>query len=483
MAENKTRADIARLLEGLAKASGLGIAAEGRLLGGWVARGCPRQPRAHEAQCALVSPEGRCPGAPRRGPIQRRCQVRRGCEELVRLTFCSPTRRREDDLAAWAEISKMALDAILRREEELDLTARELAIAYDQLSLICELCTILQNPSSEAETAQVVLEHLAGVVPSDASVLLCSDGEGDFPKLVAARSARDRDVGLATAAAHWAVREGLLSEASQGLSVTGSELGVEGIEGELLIVSAGGVGQVHDLIVLARRDPAWAFSTAEVKLVCAAARQMALALAGARLRESLSNLFLSTVRALAAAVDAKDPYTRGHSQRVAALALAVGRELDLDGDELERLQLSALLHDVGKIAVSTEVLMKPGALDGHEWNMIKSHPTQGAEILVCVPQLAPIVQVVRYHHEHLDGSGYPEGLKGDDIPLLARIVGACDAYDAMTSARPYRGPMVPEAAMAELKAAAGTVFDPQVVEALAKVLGAEVIDLATPSAA
>lgn len=103
--------------------------------------------------------------------------------------------------------------------------------------------------------------------------------------------------------------------------------------------------------------------------------------------------------------------------------------------------------------------------------------------MVCVPQLAPIVQVVRYHHEHLDGSGYPEGLEGEDIPLPARIVGACDAYDAMTSARPYRGPMLPDTALAELEAAAGTIFDERVVEALTKVVRAEALTWAAPSAA
>lgn len=309
--------------------------------------------------------------------MQHHSCVRDVSEERGRLTLCSPKRRRTDELAAWAEVAEAALSAILRREQELDLTIRELAVAYDELSLVYELCSILQNLSGETEMAEAVLEHLSRVVPSDVSVLLCSDGEGDFPTLVAARAAEERDMAVTTAAAHWAVREGLIAEASRGLLVTAAELSVDRIGGELLITSARSVGQVHDLLVLARWDPVRTFSTGEVKLVCAAARQMALAFSGIRLREGLSNLFLSTVRALAAAVDAKDPYTRGHSQRVAALAVAVGRQLGLRRDELEQLQLAALLHDVGKIAVSTEVLMKPAALNGHEWGMIKSHPTPG----------------------------------------------------------------------------------------------------------
>lgn len=475
MGDGKARAEVRHLLERLAQMSGLGVAVEGRALGGRVAWGCPRQPRACEARCALLSSDGPCPASRRRGPVKYHHRLRLTSEEPSWLTLCSPRRHRIEKLAAWAEVAEAALSPILRREEELDLTARELALAYDELSLVYELCSILPSLSGETEMAEAVLEHLSRAVPSDASVLLCSDGEGDFPTLVAARAAEEKDLALTTRAAHWAVREGLMTEASRGLLVTAAEISVDRIEGQLLITSARSAGQVHDLLVLARWDPARTFSTGEVKLVCAAARQTALALSGIRLRENLSNLFLSTVRALAAAVDAKDPYTRGHSQRVAALAVAVGRQLGLRKDEIEQLQLAALLHDVGKIAVSTEVLTKPGALNGHEWGMIKSHPTEGAEILACVPQLAPIVQVVRYHHEHLDGSGYPEGLKGEEIPLPARIVGACDAYDAMTSARTYRGPMPPDTALAELKAAAGTIFDERVVDVLTKVVRIEAL--------
>ncbi|MCX7599880.1 MAG: HD-GYP domain-containing protein [Armatimonadetes bacterium] len=469
MPDTRALTDVRGFLERFATVSGFGVAGEGPFLGGRVVWVCPRQ-QGHRDGCALASPGRSCPVQRRGRPQQEFREIGDSPASRLRLTVCGARSWHTDRLTAWADLAQSGLEAILRREEELDLTARELALTYDELWLVYELCAMLQDFDREAEMAEAALEQLSLAVPSDASVLLCSDAARDFPRLVAARAREDRDIALTTTAAHWVEREGLLAEASRGILVSTADLGAEDLEGELLVASAGKAGQTRDLLVIARWDATRGFSTGEVKLVCAAARQVALALSGARLREGLVDLFLGTIRALAAAVDAKDPYTRGHSQRVAALAVGVGRQIGLTKDEIEQLQLAALLHDVGKIAVSTEVLTKPSALDGNEWSMIKSHPARGAEILVCVSQLAGIIPAVRYHHERLDGSGYPEGLKGEEIPLLARIVGVCDAYDAMTSARPYRGAMLPQAALSELRAVAGKTFDHRVVEALAKVV-------------
>lgn len=469
MPDKKTLADVSRFLERFAAASGLGISAEGQLLGARLAYACPQAPRSSDS-CALVSQATKCPLQRRSQPQRQSCELGENALGQVRLTICGPHPWRADQLGAWMDLAQSGLEAILRREKELDLTARELAVTYEELGLVYELCAILQDFDREAEMAEAVLDRLSLAVTSDASVLLCSDPTRAFPRLVAARAREDRDIALTTAAAHWMEHEGLLAEASRGLLVNTTDLGVEDLVGEILVAGAGEPGEVQDFVVLARWDTTRGFSTGEVKLVCAAARLVALALSGARLREGLLDLFLGTIRALAAAVDAKDPYTRGHSQRVATLAVAVGRQMGLSKTEIEQLQLAALLHDVGKIAVSTEVLAKPAALDGNEWTMIKSHPSRGAEILVCVPQLAGIIPAVRHHHERLDGSGYPDGLKGEEIPLLARIVGVCDAYDAMTSARPYRGPMHPRQALRELRGAAGKMFDDLTIEALQKVV-------------
>jgi putative nucleotidyltransferase with HDIG domain len=182
------------------------------------------------------------------------------------------------------------------------------------------------------------------------------------------------------------------------------------------------------------------------------------------------NAYLEAIRALALALDARDPYTSGHSERVSTLSVAIGRKMGLDTATLEVLRLGALLHDIGKIGISDNVLRKPSPLTPDEYDIIKTHPTVGSRILRSVRFLEPHLPVVEMHHERPDGQGYPYGLKGSAIPVLARIVHVADAYDAMTSARAYR-PALPKATgLRELHRGAGTDFDAQVVRALDAVL-------------
>ncbi len=180
--------------------------------------------------------------------------------------------------------------------------------------------------------------------------------------------------------------------------------------------------------------------------------------------------YTGAIRALATALDARDPYTAGHSERVSVLSVAIGRSLGLPPDDLEVLRLGALLHDIGKIGVPDRILMKPGALTDAEFASIRQHPVLGARILRSVPFLSRHIPIVELHHERPDGRGYPLGLRGDDIPLAARIVHVADAYDAITSARAYRAARPPSAALHELWRAAGTEFHAEVVGALANAL-------------
>jgi putative nucleotidyltransferase with HDIG domain len=176
--------------------------------------------------------------------------------------------------------------------------------------------------------------------------------------------------------------------------------------------------------------------------------------------------YVGAIKALAAALDARDPYTAGHSERVSALSVAIGRELRLSDAELDVLRLGALLHDIGKIGITDNVLRKPGPLTHEEFEAIKAHARLGSRILKPVPFLAPQLQIVELHHERPDGQGYPHGLAGEEIPLLPRIVRVADAFDAITTARAYRPARTPSEAIAELWQGAGSQFDAQVVEAL-----------------
>jgi len=176
--------------------------------------------------------------------------------------------------------------------------------------------------------------------------------------------------------------------------------------------------------------------------------------------------YVGAIRALAAALDARDPYTAGHSERVSTLSVMIGRTMNLPAAEIEVLRLGALLHDIGKIGVSDQILRKNGALTSEEFEQIKRHPGLGARILRQVPFLAPHLPIVELHHERPDGRGYPFGLRAEDIPLAARIVHVADAFDAMTSARAYRAALPASHAFAELERFSGTQFDPACVEAL-----------------
>ena len=180
--------------------------------------------------------------------------------------------------------------------------------------------------------------------------------------------------------------------------------------------------------------------------------------------------YTGAIRALAAALDARDPYTAGHSGRVSVVSVAIGRQLGLAAEAVEIVRLGALLHDIGKIGIPDDVLRKPGALTAAEYDTIKQHPVLGAIILRSVPFLARHLEIVELHHERPDGRGYPYGLRGDDIPLAARIVHVADAYDAMTSARAYRRARPAGEALRELWRCAGTEFHAEVVGALATAL-------------
>ena len=190
-----------------------------------------------------------------------------------------------------------------------------------------------------------------------------------------------------------------------------------------------------------------------------------------RAAEENRALFLGSIQMLAGAVDEKDPYTRGHSDRVTRYSLMIGKELNLDAAFMETLQISAQLHDVGKIGIEDRILKKPGALTAEEFEVMKTHTTKGANILRPVTQLAEMLPGIELHHEALDGRGYPYGLKGEQIPLLARVIAVADTFDALTTNRPYQHAHTPEEALKIIQNLAGKRLDPETVAALMAVYG------------
>jgi HD-GYP domain-containing protein (c-di-GMP phosphodiesterase class II) len=181
-------------------------------------------------------------------------------------------------------------------------------------------------------------------------------------------------------------------------------------------------------------------------------------------------LFLGSIRMIAAAVDEKDPYTRGHSGRVAKYSTMIGDAMGLNDEDLDTLRISALLHDVGKIGVEDRVLKKPGKLTDEEFELMKQHPVKGANIMRPVPQLKNMLPGIELHHERMDGNGYPYGLQGDQIPMMARIIAVADTLDAITTNRPYQSAMDLEYALDRISTLAVSKFDARVVTALQSVV-------------
>ncbi|MGH7592055.1 MAG: HD domain-containing phosphohydrolase [Gemmatimonadales bacterium] len=185
-----------------------------------------------------------------------------------------------------------------------------------------------------------------------------------------------------------------------------------------------------------------------------------------RERAKLEQVTTATLEALVNALEAKDEYLRGHSARVADLAALVAAEMGLDDEQVEQLRRAGRLHDIGKIGISEQILQKHGPLTPEEFAHVKEHVTIGSQILSPLTHLGNIISFVRHHHEHWDGGGYPDGLKGEQIPLGARILGVVEIYDALTTARPYQERMDPDAAVARMKGLSGRVIDAKAYDAL-----------------
>lgn len=207
------------------------------------------------------------------------------------------------------------------------------------------------------------------------------------------------------------------------------------------------------------------FGTTEAKLLSSVATILGIHSGNRELYRQQAEFLASVVRALVSAIDAKDPYTCGHSDRVARIAVRLAREMQCSSQMLHTIYMAGLLHDIGKIGIDDQVLRKPGALTKEEFEHIKQHPELGYRILADLRQMADVLPIVLHHHEQWDGRGYPAGLRGDQTPLLARITAVADAFDAMTSDRPYRKGMPVEKVEEIFRKGAGQQWDPQVIEA------------------
>ena len=235
------------------------------------------------------------------------------------------------------------------------------------------------------------------------------------------------------------------------------------------------------ILLLGGKKSGGPFSRDELSFFMALASDVAMGIRNAQLFRELEleldkrkRLFINTTVALAAAIDAKDHYTHGHTARVTNLSLEIAQRLKnrnkyaINDKAMEDLQIASLLHDIGKIGVPESILNKEGSLNEEEHKKMREHPILGVTIIQAIKELEDAVMGVKYHHERFDGLGYPEGLKGENIPLIAAIISVADSYDAMTTDRPYRPAMQKDAALAEIKRLSGLQFNPRIVEIMAE---------------
>lgn len=215
------------------------------------------------------------------------------------------------------------------------------------------------------------------------------------------------------------------------------------------------------------------FRQSELKLLLSLASQLAGVITNTDLYNDLEQFVINMVRSLVYAIEAKDVYTRGHSERVSKYALLMGKRLGLGKKELADLKWASILHDIGKIGIPESILNKSGKLTAAEYETIKGHPQKGAEILEPIEQLADSLPSILHHHERYDGLGYPTGLKGENIPLLARIIAVADTFDAISSTRAYRGPRGPAEALEIIEEVAGTQLDSRMVQVFKKIVKEE----------
>lgn len=224
-------------------------------------------------------------------------------------------------------------------------------------------------------------------------------------------------------------------------------------------------GRTLGVIEVLNKNDGSDFGAPDLEVVATVANEAAMAIENTTLHQTVLDAYKTTIAALAAAIDAKDPYTRGHSTRVMEYTLSAAATLPFSPEEMETLEYAGILHDVGKIAIDSSILTKPGGLTSEEWNKVREHPAVGAGILQEIPFLKDASELVLCHHERYDGKGYPRGIKGKDIPLGARLLAVADSFDSMTTDRSYQTAKTVEKAMEELVECSGSQFCPVAVEA------------------
>lgn len=361
-------------------------------------------------------------------------------------------------------------------------TVLENARLYDQtqhrvaeLAVLNEVARVTSSSLALPEVFRALYGAVRRVMPADAFLVTLEQAPGDFRHVLAIENGREYDL-----AGRQPKHAGFLAAIEGRRTILDNDMPEEApldhrfgdltTRSRSILVAPLLIGVRCLGFISAQSHTVGAYTPADATLLGAIARQAASAIDNTRLFARTRALYQGSVESLAAAADARDPYTHRHSRNVAGYARAIARELGLPPDEVERVELAALLHDIGKIGIPDAILGKPGKLSSSETSIMIGHAARGAEILAANEAFAPLVPLVRHHHEWHNGQGYPDGLAGDAIPPGAAIVAVADAFDTMTTERSYRRARGVAAARRELERCAGGQFDPGVVAAFLRVL-------------
>jgi putative nucleotidyltransferase with HDIG domain len=374
----------------------------------------------------------------------------------------------ENEIAVLGQTFNDMTDSLRERSESLTKKVLELATLYEMSRALGSTLDLDELLGSTLDSALRIFDLDVGYVAlrdrdSGALEIRAVRGE-DLPL-----ERKGADV-VSSSMAEWVVREGrpLIFNPDPGSAEDRVDV-LTGAKAALCVPLVSAEGTIG-AITVGSSDAAYRFNSDDVRLLSTIGNHVTIAIGNIELFISLQEAYLATVRSLAAAVDAKDTYTRGHSDKVATYATLMAQRMNLSHEQIIALEMAAYLHDIGKIGVPEAILLKPGRLSDDEMAQMRHHPLIGANILKPVAFPWAITPIVRHHHEYFDGSGYPAGLAGDEIPLLARVLCVADSYEAMTADRPYRAGRCAADAVVELQRCSGTQFDPRVVEIMTEVV-------------
>ncbi len=403
------------------------------------------------------------------GPLREYC-TRHSLDERELMLLTQDTR--ETSLSCLLENFAADYEAACKHDGHIDKLTTELSLMYEQIVLLYNLSTHMKVTQTNAEFLQYACDQVYNLINAEGLAVFLEktiDGQKRLT-LAAGCGYISIDVMLAD------IVQIHLTEALMAGKEAFLDGGVHGpfqytwpanVKNILAVPLQGGDNTIGIMIAtnpLSKTD----FDSTEIKLLNSVANECAVFIENGRLFSDLKGLFIGSLKSMTGSIDAKDPYTRGHSERVAFISRWIAEHLEqvcqVPANLIHHVYLAGLLHDIGKIGVAETVLRKRGKLDDQEREIINAHPRVGSVILSEIQQMQPIIPGVLHHHERFDGKGYPQGLAGEGISLLGRIIALADAFDAMTSKRVYRDALGFKHALGEIQKGIGTQFDPQIAQ-------------------